>query len=71
MAGWAGASTQDPDDDESQRIQLGATYLLGPGVNLIGNVLWHDYKDETPSVLGATNNSPTRWAVIGGIQVDF
>jgi hypothetical protein len=65
------ATLADPDEDEAQRIQLGATYLLGPGVNLIGNILWHDYTDETPSTSGAANNSPTRWAVITGIQVDF
>ena len=54
-------------DDEVSTIALGANYVLGPGIDLQGNVVWTEWNDE--GTADANNNDG--WAVIGGIMVTF
>ncbi len=56
-----------PGEDEARRWMLGATYSVGPGVELMSNVLYHRYNDE------ANRNTEENKgiAVIGGIQIAF
>ena len=56
-----------PGDDEARRWVLGATYSVGPGVELMGNVLYHRYNDEA----NVQSNENNGIAVIGGIQIAF
>jgi predicted porin len=57
----------DPDDDSHTRWQLGGSYVMGPGVNLIGSVSHQAYDADTN--LAASENSG--WAIVGGIDVSF
>jgi outer membrane protein OmpU len=54
-------------DDESTQIFLGASYKMGPGIELLGNVFHVDWDDETTA--DANNNDG--WGVLAGISVAF
>lgn len=54
-------------DDEVNSFVLGATYVIGPGVELMGNVLWAEWNDE--GTADADNNDG--WGAITGIKVSF
>jgi predicted porin len=57
----------DTDSDKVRRLTVGATYALGPGVELVGNFLYHKYDTENDS----TANDNKGWALVGGIKFDF
>jgi outer membrane protein OmpU len=67
MRGERDDTGADPDDTKVTRWKLGANYTLGPGVDLIGTAIHHNWKDEADT--DATNNKG--WAVVGGIAVSF
>jgi len=54
-------------EDEGDKWSIGATYAVGPGVTLSGQVLYVDWTNE--STADADNNNG--WAAIGGLQVNF
>jgi len=54
-------------EDTARRLALGATYNIGPGVELMSNVMYHRYYDE----LSAQTAQNTGIAVVGGIQISF
>ena len=54
-------------DDTSRRYVFGGTYSIGPGVELMTNVLYHNIQDEA-NARSAENKGV---AVIGGIQLAF
>ena len=60
-------SVAAPNDDTVRRWNLGATYNIGPGVELMSNVMYHRYSDE----LNAQTAQNTGIAVVGGIQISF
>jgi outer membrane protein OmpU len=60
-------STAVQGDDESTQIFLGASYKIGPGIELLGNVFHVDWDDETTA--DANNNDG--WGVLAGISVAF
>jgi hypothetical protein len=62
----ADGSRANENEDKVNRWALGATYAIGPGVNAMTNVLYHHYRDESPTVEGNEGV-----AVIGGIQLSF
>jgi len=66
QAGDAEGSRANENDDEVRRWTFGATYDIGPGVALMTNVLYHHYRDESPTVAGNEGV-----AVIGGLQLAF
>ena len=63
----AGATGNDPDDDTHTRWLLGANYILGPGVTLVGSAMRMTFEDEA----GTATLENKGWAVVGGVQVDF
>jgi len=63
----ADASRAIKGDDEVKRWVLGGTYNIGPGVELMSNVLYHRYNDEG----NAATSENKGVAVIGGIQIAF
>jgi len=65
--GEAEGAVATPGDDTAKRLMFGATYNIGPGVELMSNVLFHRYNDES-NVSTAENKGV---AVIGGIQISF
>jgi len=54
-------------DDTHRRISLGAEYVLGPGVTLIGDVFASSTQDETNGA-GTSNRG---WAAVTGVKLDF
>ena len=54
-------------EDEGDKWSIGATYAVGPGVTLSGQVLYVDWTNE--STADADNNNG--WAASGGLQVNF
>lgn len=60
-------STAVQGDDESTQVFLGASYNLGPGIDLLGNVFRVDWDDETTA--DANNNDG--WGALGGISIAF
>ena len=60
-------STAVQGDDESTQIFLGASYKMGPGIELLGNVFHVEWDDETTA--DANNNDG--WGVLAGISVAF
>jgi len=54
-------------DDEVQSLFLGASHNISPGVDLLGNVTWAEWKDEATT--DASNNQG--FAVIGGVGITF
>ena len=56
-----------PGEDSVQMIFLGGTYTLGPGIDLLGNLMFVDWEDE--STADANNNDG--WALTAGIVVSF
>jgi predicted porin len=63
----APGTSGDTDDETEERWILGGSYTLGPGVNLVGNVIRITHDTETDNA--TTENKG--WAVVGGINVDF
>jgi len=60
-------------NDTHDRIALGADYILGPGVTLVGDITGQSYKDENSLASGTTGAGQGNhgWAVITGIKLDF
>jgi predicted porin len=58
----------DPDEDETDRIELGAQYSLGPGVALRSSVYFVDAESEDGTAAEWDNDG---WAVVGGMRVSF
>jgi outer membrane protein OmpU len=54
-------------DDESSQLFLGASYTMGPGIELLGNVFHVEWDDE--STADANNNDG--WGLMAGISVAF
>lgn len=54
-------------DNELDNLQIGGSYSIGPGISLLGTVLFLEMDDE---ITTATLNNEG-WAAIGGIQVRF
>ena len=54
-------------DDSVEALTIGASYTVGPGVNLLGTAARLEFRDESTS--DANNNDG--WAVIGGIGITF
>jgi len=54
-------------NDKHDRVALGADYILGPGVTLVGDVQGENYVDEARGA-GQGNHG---WAAITGIKLDF
>ena len=54
-------------DDSVEALTIGATYSIGPGIDLLGTAARVEYNDEGTS--DANNNDG--WAVIGGIGITF
>lgn len=63
----ADASSADPDEDTHSRWLLGANYVIGPGVTLVGSAMRMTFEDEGNSATLENKG----WAVVGGINVDF
>ncbi len=55
------------NDDTHDRVALGADYIIGPGVTLVGELQGESYKDEA----GGAGTSNHGWAAITGIKLDF
>jgi len=74
---YAHASAEDTDaiarNDTHDRIALGADYILGPGVTLVGDLQGQTYKDENSIANGTTGSGQGNhgWAIITGIKLDF
>jgi outer membrane protein OmpU len=66
--GSAEATTAVAANDKFNRVALGADYLLGPGVKLVGDIIRIVYTDEADGGQAAENNG---WAAITGLRVDF
>ncbi len=68
---YAHSTAEDTDaisnNDTHDRVALGADYIIGPGVTLVGELQGESYKDEA----GAGNTSNHGWAAITGIKLDF
>jgi outer membrane protein OmpU len=60
-------ATSTPGDDAATQIFLGASYSLGPGVDLLGNVFRATWEDES-SADSANNDG---WGALAGISVSF
>ena len=54
-------------DDSVEALTIGATYSIGPGIDLLGTAARVEYSDEGTN--DANNNDG--WAVIGGIGITF
>ena len=54
-------------DDSVEALTIGASYTVGPGIDLLGTAARVEYSDEGTS--DANNNDG--WAVIGGIGITF
>lgn len=54
-------------DDELDNLQIGGSYNIGPGISLLGTLLFLEMDDEGTAP-AASNEG---WAAIGGIQVRF
>ena len=54
-------------DDSVEALTIGASYTVGPGIDLLGTAARVEYNDEGTS--DANNNDG--WAVIGGIGITF
>ena len=64
---FAGLNT-DTDEDQVDWTIIGATYTLGPGVSLTGDIMFADYEDEARATLANNNDG---WAVNAGVVVSF
>jgi len=68
--GDAAASRTAPNqdtEDTTRRWALGATYNIGPGVELMSNIIYHRYTDEA----NVQTSQNTGLAVVGGLQISF
>ena len=54
-------------DDSVEALTIGASYTVGPGIDLLGTAARVEYSDEGTN--DANNNHG--WAVIGGIGITF
>ncbi|NQV55557.1 MAG: porin [Rhodospirillales bacterium] len=54
-------------EDSITTVNLGGTYNMGPGVDLVGAIFWQEYEDELTT--DADNNDG--FAVVGGVKVSF
>jgi predicted porin len=60
-------ATSTVGDDEATQYALGASLVIGPGVDLLGTLIHVEWDDE--GTAAANNNDG--WAVVGGIKVSF
>ena len=60
-------ATATPGKDTVDRLTVGGSYTMGPGIDLLGTIAHVNWDDESTN--DANNN--TGWAVIGGISVAF
>ena len=54
-------------DDEATQYSIGASLVIGPGVDLLGTLIHVDWDDE--GTAAANNNDG--WALVGGVKVSF
>lgn len=67
MQTYSDATRATPGQDKAIGYKLGGNYVLGPGVELTGDVIHLEWRDEA-AVASSENKG---WAVIGGIAVTF
>jgi len=65
--GWQSYSSAADVDTKQLSVQLGGTYILGPGVEARGSVYYADQSDGN----GIAGNDADGFAVVGGIRLVF